>query len=463
MKSFEPPNILYLHSHDTGRYIQPYGYAVPTPNLQHLAEEGMLFRQAFCASPTCSPSRASLLTGMVPHSNGMLGLAHFRFYLDDPTQHMLYTLREAGYQTVLAGEQHIARDPNQIGYDRVLSDDPSVKQRAARIPPQAAHPQPFFLDIGFNETHREYPEPGPQDSPSMSARPRPSPTRPRRGATMAGFITSARRLDQKMGAVLAALEESGLAENTLVICTTDHGLAFSGDEMQPDRPRHRGDADPARARGFRGGRCAMRSVSQTDIFPTLCDLLEIHPPGWLQGRSLLPLARGEAPEIHDAVFSEINFHVAYEPQRAVRTRRWKYIRRFDGRTHPVLPNCDDSPSKSVWMRKRLARPRRCLKNSFTTWSLTRMKGSNLAGHPDVPRSRPNCAPSWTPGWQTPATRSCAARWNGPPASRASTRIRPLLLKFVGRTEWDLAVVFAARQAAPQITTANPMKDLMEAL
>ncbi len=109
------PNILYLHSHDTGRYIQPYGYAVPTPNLQRLAEGGMLFRQAFCASPTCSPSRASLLTGMVPHSNGMRGLAHFGFTLDDPTQHLLYTLRQAGYQTVLAGEQHIARDSNQIG------------------------------------------------------------------------------------------------------------------------------------------------------------------------------------------------------------------------------------------------------------------------------------------------------------------------------------------------------------
>ncbi len=90
-------------------------------------------------------------------------------------------------------------------------------------------------------------------------------------------------------------------------------------------------------------------VSQVDLFPTLCDLLEINPPAWLQGRSLLPLVRGEAPEIREAVFSEINFHVAYEPQRAVRTQRWKYIRRFDGRTRPVLPNCDDSPSKSLWI------------------------------------------------------------------------------------------------------------------
>ena len=70
------PNILYLHSHDTGRYIQPYGYGVTTPNLQHLAEEGVIFRQAFCANPTCSASRSALLTGRYPHSNGMTGLAH---------------------------------------------------------------------------------------------------------------------------------------------------------------------------------------------------------------------------------------------------------------------------------------------------------------------------------------------------------------------------------------------------
>ena len=68
----ERPNVLYLHSHDTGRYVQPYGYDVPTPNIQRLAEQGILFRQAFCAAPTCSPSRAALLTGQCAHSSGML-------------------------------------------------------------------------------------------------------------------------------------------------------------------------------------------------------------------------------------------------------------------------------------------------------------------------------------------------------------------------------------------------------
>ena len=64
----------------------------------------------------------------------------------------------------------------------------------------------------------------------------------------------------------------------------------------------------------------------------------------------MPLIKGESVEIHDALFAEVTFHAAYEPQRAVRTQRWKYIRRFDHHLGPVLSNCDDSPSKQVLMQ-----------------------------------------------------------------------------------------------------------------
>jgi N-sulfoglucosamine sulfohydrolase len=56
-------NVLYIHSHDSGRYLEPYGHRIPTPSLLRLARGGVLFRQAHCAAPTCSPSRAALLTG----------------------------------------------------------------------------------------------------------------------------------------------------------------------------------------------------------------------------------------------------------------------------------------------------------------------------------------------------------------------------------------------------------------
>jgi hypothetical protein len=87
------PNILYLHSHDTVRYIQPYGFPIPIPNLQKLAEEGVLFKKYFTTHPTWSASRASLLTGMYPHNNGMIGLAHRGFNLKDPKTHINFTLK----------------------------------------------------------------------------------------------------------------------------------------------------------------------------------------------------------------------------------------------------------------------------------------------------------------------------------------------------------------------------------
>src|SRR5210317_136169 len=116
------PNILYIHSHDTGRYIQPYGHAVQTPVLQQLAEEGILFRQNFCICPTCSPSRAALLTGSYPHENGMFGLAHRGFELNDYGEHLQHTLQKTGYISVIAGGQHVAHGEPEvftktIGYD----------------------------------------------------------------------------------------------------------------------------------------------------------------------------------------------------------------------------------------------------------------------------------------------------------------------------------------------------------
>jgi arylsulfatase A-like enzyme len=100
---------------------------------------------------------------------------------------------------------------------------------------------------------------------------------------------------------------------------------------------------------YGGGKVCDAMVSQIDLFPTLCESLKIPPPAWLEGKSLLPLLDGRAREIHDEVFAEVNYHASYEPVRAVRTQRYKYIRRYGDRNTPVLPNCDDSPSKNLWL------------------------------------------------------------------------------------------------------------------
>ena len=348
----KPPNILYLHSHDTGRYLRPYGYATPSPHIQRLASEGVLFRQAFSAAPTCSPSRSALLTGQCPHQNGMTGLAHRGFSMSDYRRHMLYTLRDAGYRSILGGLQHIADKPERIGYDDLLAPK---SNRVADVAPAAVRflngrpAGPFFLDVGFFETHREFPPPTPEDDARYIQPPVPIPDTPATRGDMAGFHASVRILDQGVGQVLDALERNRLAENTLVISTTDHGVAF------PDMKCNLLDCGFGvslimRGPGlFRGGKVIDAMVSHLDLFPTLCDLAELKHPAWLEGRSMLPLLRGEAAEIHDEIFAEVNYHAAYEPKRAVRTQRWKYIRRYSDLGTTVLPNCDDSPSKKLWL------------------------------------------------------------------------------------------------------------------
>ncbi len=347
------PNILYIHSHDTGRYIEPYGCDVPTPNLRKLAGQGILFRNAFNAAPTCSPSRASLLTGHCPHNNGMLGLAHRGFSLNDYKQHILHTLRPHGYRSTLIGVQHIAKDPRVIGYDEIVeTSDVHVAQvapAAARFLKQTPQ-QPFFLDIGFFETHREFHPPGPQEDERFCKPPVPIPDAPATRRDMAAFKASARVLDQGIGDILNALESAGLAGNTLVIATNDHGVPFPA--MKCNLTVHgTGVALIMRGPGdFAGGKVANAMVSHLDLYPTICALLNIESPVWLQGKSLLPLIHGEVQELHEELFAEVNFHAAYEPKRAVRTKRWNYIRRFGDREHPVLPNCDDGLSKDLWLK-----------------------------------------------------------------------------------------------------------------
>lgn len=356
-------NILYIHTHDTGRYIQPYGYAVPTPNLMALAREGTLFRQAFTPAPTCSPSRASLLTGMVPHSSGMLGLAHRGFRLTDYSRHLVQFLNSNRYETVLCGMHHEAPRTGMIGYETVLADfhndeqihdsvdnDLSNARRAADyLLSRTDDQRPFFLSFGMQATHREFPDiPLSIDSKYVHP-PFPVPDTPESRLDMAAYIASAHVADQCSGIVLDALRESGYEKDTVVMFVTDHGLAFPnmkctlydtgiGVSLMLKYP-----GNPQR------GEVIDSMVSLIDIFPTFCDLLSLEKPPWLQGTSLVPLLDGSTGSVRDEVFAEVNFHAAYQPMRAVRTERYKYIRTFGG-PRPVPANMDGGISKDLFIR-----------------------------------------------------------------------------------------------------------------
>ena len=354
MSEFKP-NIIYLHSHDTGRYISPYGHNVRTPNLQTFAEEGVVFRQCFCGNPTCSPSRAVLLTGEYAHSNGMMGLAHRGFELNDYSKHIVHTLRDEGYKSYLLGMHHVINGArvDEIGYDEVLS--PDCSRAAATVAPIACDflknppAEPFFLAMGTFETHREFPEHEAEDDPRWASVPPHLPDTPGTRLDMARYNTMAKHYDDGVGMVMKCLEETGLAENTLVIVTTDHGLAFPGMKCTL-YDRGLGVLLMMRGpQGITGGKVIDSMISHVDLFPTICDYLGIDAPERLQGISQMPVIQGEKESVRDAVFAEVNAHAGYEPKRCVRTERYKYIKRLSKYGKPVVCNIDEGLSKDIWM------------------------------------------------------------------------------------------------------------------
>ncbi|WP_168121508.1 sulfatase [Paenibacillus sp. HB172176] len=363
-------NIIYMHSHDTGRWIEPYGYRVPTPNLQKLSDEGTLFRKAFSACPTCSPSRSALLSGMTPHSNGMIGLSHLGFHLNQPKRHLANYLQEQGYDTVLSGVQHeiAPSHTEELGYGLDLNKvntgkdaterDVLSAELAADYVRSKGDGKPFFLSLGLFHTHRsgagfpKAPEFGEVD-PNTVMPPYPLGDHAETRSDMAQFIDSAKVMDHCVGLLLRSVEEAGIADETMIIYTTDHGPAF------PEMKGQLKDTGigvsllvkwPA-ACGIGEGTTIDSQVSHLDIFPTICELIGSKPPAGLQGCSLLPLATGTGMREKSFIFAETNYHVAYEPSRCIRSERYKLIRLYGPDDRKVLCNIDDSPSKSWWLER----------------------------------------------------------------------------------------------------------------
>ena len=122
-----------------------------------------MFRRAFAAAPTCSPSRASFMTGAYPHCCGMLGLAHRGFAMPDHGWHLAHGLTTEGYETALAGVEHTAPDISDVGYSRILSarDNNLPYEKGQEDATDASvqyllntPAEPFFLSFGLQETLR---------------------------------------------------------------------------------------------------------------------------------------------------------------------------------------------------------------------------------------------------------------------------------------------------------------------
>jgi len=343
------PNILIIITHDTGRHLGCYGRRVETPNLDRMAEEGVKFSQCFCTAAQCSPSRAGLITGMVPHSNGLIGLTHRGFRLNPNVRTLPSLLVDAGYSTILFGFQHEAPDARLLGYKEVVKST-NRSDSCLAITPHVVNylldspPEPFFAMVGFSETHRKFPE---SNDPIDDIKVPPYlPDEPEVRRDIADLYMSVRRADSSIGEIINALERANLADKALVIYTTDHGIAFPGAKATLFDP---GLEIAMIAKGLDDFRekhidCI---VSNIDVLPTLMELIGCPVPDGVQGKSLLPLLRGEADSLHEYLFPELTYHAAYDPMRGVRTDRYKYIRSYEDRPFSFPPNVDDGYTKRL--------------------------------------------------------------------------------------------------------------------
>jgi len=344
MKS-ERPNILMVISHDQGRRLGCYGAPVRTPNLDKAAADGVVFTNYFCTAAQCSPSRGSIITGRFPHNNGLMGLAHIGWEFNPGEKTLPMYLNEAGYITHLFGLQHESADLARLGYQHLHLHEGSGAARAAAqdvmaFLHQAAteQSQPFFAMVGTVEPHRPYQRPGyPADDPAQVQPLAYLPDKPGVREDIAGLNGLIAVVDEAVGEILAALEQTGLAENTLFMFTTDHGIAM---------PRAKGTCyDPGietalitrwPARFPRGVRRDQLLVN-TDLLPTLLELVGCEIPGNLDGRSFLPLIAGAPYMPRDHIFIEMTWHDKYNPMRGIRTHTHKYIRNFGDRPLVFLP------------------------------------------------------------------------------------------------------------------------------
>lgn len=372
------PNIVLLHAHDAGRLVSPYGFPVKTPHIQAFAEKGVLFRKAFACSPTCGPSRSAMMSGQHPHQIGMYGLPGRRTWeFDDYNKHLVRNLNSWGYHTVLAGCQHEVGhdDLSPLGYAEILHE-PGRKQGEcypetvthvehflARVPED----KPFFLSFGVDEPHNDNlarPELGLFGKGDRHSKTRfydpdrldfrytaPAawlPDLPEIRKEMESLAVGVSIMDEYFGRVLDALHHRGLADNTLVIITTDHGLELPGGKMTLGDPGTGVMLLMRGPGGFSGGKVYEGLVQHLDLFPTICELLGKERPEWLEGKSLLPLVGGKIQDgdLHEEIVTEQTWHgQSFEPLRAIRTERYKLVRRHlaagpvmtgPGRSHQTM-------------------------------------------------------------------------------------------------------------------------------
>lgn len=326
------PNVLIFIPHDLGDYLNCYGHNdVKSPNLDKMASNGVRFTNFFTTAPECTSSRGSLFSGMYSHRNGLVGLSFMGWKMKVP--HFASVLRDNGYETHLFGFQHESEKPAELGYEFIHSQDdmhvePVCSSVIDFIKQKSPGDKPWLAHAGFREVHR----PWPQEStfkPEDIELPPYLPDHPDIRRDYTYFYENIKHMDTQIGMVLAELEESGLAEDTIVIFTSDHGSAFPGAKATFYDPGIRIPLIMQHKNNLPGGKVFEDLVSNMDFFPSMLEYCNCPVPENLDGQTFAPLLNGKGDyEKRDEVFGAMYYDVSYDPLYYVRTEKYKYIRSY---------------------------------------------------------------------------------------------------------------------------------------
>lgn len=348
------PNILLITADDMNwDAVGAYGCPVAgtTPNIDQLAADGLCFNHAHVTIAVCQPSRSTLMTGRYPHRNGGEGF----FRLRTPGIPILpHLLREDGYRVGILGKVPHSTPYAKFEWDMTLHMDDLGH---GRNPERYAHytaeflkqakeaGQPFFLMLNSHDPHRPFygnddPEwyqegDGPvAETPSRTFTPAEITTPgcladlPDVRLEMAEYYNSVRRCDDTVGEALNALHQAGCEDSTIVIFLSDNGMAFPFAKTNCYLNSTR---TPWIIRWpdmiHLGLRDTEHFISGIDMMPTLLDAAGIDAPPGMDGRSFLPLLRGDRQDGRDMVFTQFHQTAARRnyPMRCVQNSSFGYI------------------------------------------------------------------------------------------------------------------------------------------
>ncbi|MFK7778824.1 MAG: sulfatase [Gimesia sp.] len=304
---------------DCGAYGHP---KIQTPNLDQLAKDGMKFNQAFLTCSSCSPSRASIITGRYPHSTG----AH-QLHLPLPASQVTFVekLKEDGYYTASAGKWHMGT-PTESKFDHVTT---KLNEWVSTLE-QRPKDKPFFMWFAFIDPHRPYQRNSIERPHKIEdvVVPPYLPDTPEVRNDLALYYDEITRLDGVVGRVRETLKKQGADSNTVIIFVSDNGRPFPRCKTTVYDSGIRTPCLIAWPGQVKAGSVCDSLISSVDLAPTILELAGLPVSETFQGKSFKTLLRKPGSKTRDYIFAEHNWHDFEDFGRAVRSPRFKYIRNF---------------------------------------------------------------------------------------------------------------------------------------